>query len=403
MLTGALEHFDQDLSASEDAYYSSFDYSDDYDLTDRGLENARPLSKSRSDNSSTKGISHIGSRISTISSRWKPRWSSVGPDEDNSFTYDPHSRTNSSSALASPVTSPITRVDQSIPPSLVRTISEARTSESSTQPIDIAKSNGENNDDSAPQATTPLLPPFVVDVPASEVASRVQSPLQSPSVAGMTEEPLGGSITELRLQGIPSPPLSSKPSIASFGRPGACTVRSTWGEVSSPFTLSDPNDEWAHKLGHANFTIQPEPYVPEACDLESFQHFRGQWDLARCNFAKHLVRTGEHYGATSNIYRLTETKWEAINREWKLNHDSMLLELDPSDSACLSQTKSHLPHCEQVKIPRLHDNDKFPELGDQEIVGPMKIAPATDMPDHCRSRSWKRDFVQFFQGLVGRS
>lgn len=391
------------MSVCEDTYHSSFDYSDDYDLTDRGLENARPLSKSRSDSASTKGISRIGSRISTISSRWKPRWSSGGPDEDGSFAYDPRSRTNSStSALGSPVSSPIARVDASIPPSPARTISEERISESSTQPIDIAKSSGEKNDDSVPQASTPLLPPLMTDVPSTDVASRIQSPLQSPSVAGMTEEPLGSSVTELRLQAIPSPPLSSKPSIASFGRPGPCPLRSTSGEAS-PFTLSDPNDEWANKLGHANFTIQPEPYVPEACDLESIQRFRGQWDLARCNFAKHLVRTGEHYGVTSNIYRLTEMKWEAINRQWKQNHESMLPGLDPSESACLSQTKSHLPQSEQLKIPRLHDNDKFPELGDQEIVGPMKIAPATDMAGTCRSRSLKRDFVQFFQGLVGRS
>ena len=363
MLTGAVDHFDQGMCVGEDPYYSSFDYSDEYDLTDRVLENVHPLTKGRWDSVSTKGISHIGSRISAISSRWKSRSSSVGHDEDNPFAFDPRSRANSSSsALASQVTSSTTRVDASIPPTPERTISEELISEPGAQPIDITRPNSENNDDIVPKATTPLLPPLVEDDLTRAVASKVQSPLQSPSVASVTEEFLGTSVTELRLHGLPSPPLSTKPSIASFSRPAACTVRSTSGEAS-PFTLSDPKDQWANRLGHANFTIQPEPYVPESCDVESFRQFRGQWDLARCNFAKHLVRTGEHYGVTSNIYKLTEAKWESINREWIHHHEWMLSELDPNESACLSQTRSHLNPCEQLKLPRLHDNDKFPELG----------------------------------------
>lgn len=179
-------------------------------------------------------------------------------------------------------------------------------------------------------------------------------------------------------------------------------MRSPSGEAS-PFTLSDPNDEWANKLGHANFTIQPEPYALESCDLESFQNFRAQWDLARCNFAKHLVRTGEHYGVTSNIYKLTEDKWESINQVWKHHHERILSELNSNNGDALGLTESHIHPCEQVKIPRLHDNDKFPELGDQEIVGPMKIAPAIDISGSCRSRSVKRDVLKFFQDLVSRS
>lgn len=396
-----IEYFDQGVLLGEDAYLSSFDYSDDYDFAHPGLGIADPPQKRNSDSSSTKGISRIGSRISTISTRLKSRRHSEGLDEDGNFSLDPRSRANSqSSALASPVMSTFTRVESSIPPSPARTIYEDRISESGARPINIERPNSENLDDSIPQATTPLLPPFMGDDPTSADASRVQSPLQSPSVAGTTDEPLGSSITDFRL-GIPSPPLSSKPSVASFKRPRTCTVRTPSGDAP-PFTLSDPNDEWATKLGHANFTIQPEPYGPGLCDLESFREFRAQWDLARCNFAKHLVRTGEHYGVTSNIYKLTEEKWESINREWKHHHEVMLSKLDLNDGADLVLTESHLPPCEQLKIPPLHDN-KFPELGDQEIVGPMKIAPAMDVPEACRSRSVKRDFIKFFHDLVGRS
>jgi hypothetical protein len=169
-----------------------------------------------------------------------------------------------------------------------------------------------------------------------------------------------------------------------------------------PYLLSDPNDEWANKLGHANFTIQPEPYVPEVYNLESFRQLRTQWDLAQCNFTKHLVRTGEHYGITSTIYKLTEEKWDSINSEWKHHHEMMLSQLEATEGPRLHLIKSHCDPYEQVKIPRLHD-EKFPELGDGEIVGPMKIAPATSGSGLCRSRSLKRNFFRFFQDLVSRS
>lgn len=165
--------------------------------------------------------------------------------------------------------------------------------------------------------------------------------------------------------------------------------------------LSDPRDEWAHKLGHANFVIQPEPYLPEVCDADSFRQLRANWDLARCNFAKHLVRTGEHYGITSNIYKLTEEKWEAINREWKQSYETLVIQLDISGWESLGLTKTSLHPCEQIKLPRLHDNDKFPELGDGEIVGPMSVAPACDNQGSGRTKFPKtRNFFKFFQDLL---
>lgn len=174
-------------------------------------------------------------------------------------------------------------------------------------------------------------------------------------------------------------------------------MRTPSGDGPPPFFLSDPNDEWANKLGHANFTIQPEPYQPDTCTLETFRQLRTDWDVAQCNFAKHLVRTGEHYGVTSNIYKLTEAKWDATDREWKRLHQALLTQLEITQDPMLSMTKSNLGPCDQVKIPRLHDNAKFPELGDGEIVGPMKILPSSPRP------SLKRSFVKFFQDLIARS
>ncbi|EAW11170.1 uncharacterized protein ACLA_088590 [Aspergillus clavatus NRRL 1] len=403
------QHFDQDMSDVHDAYFATVDYSDAYDLTDAGTDIPHSPKKRRAESISGKGLSRISSRISTISSRWRSSNNRLadGPDAMDTFGTSLRSRTNSTSSFRG--SSTISRVDSiAIPPSPARTIFEERLSESGAQPIDIAKANSQyapEEEAEHPQATTPLLPPFMGDEPLSMTASRVQSPLQSPSVADVSEESLENSMTisDLRLAGIPSPPLSSKPSVASFHhRPRASTMRTVSGEGPPPFMLTDPKDEWANKLGHANFTVQPEPYVPEVYDLAAFRQFREQWDLAQCHFAKHLVRTGEHYGVTSTIFQLTEAKWESINSEWKRTYEAMLSQLKEMDGSLMGIIKSHGDPCEQVKIPRLHV-DKFPELGDGEIVGPMKIAPAVNIPTPCRTRSLKRSFFKFFQDLVSRS
>ncbi|PYH99158.1 hypothetical protein BO71DRAFT_415666 [Aspergillus ellipticus CBS 707.79] len=396
---------EDDYFHSYDSYLDSFDTADSYDLTDAGMDIAHSPKKRRSDSISARGLSRIGSRISTISTRWKSKRASDGLDGADVFVTQLRSRTNSaSSAMASPTAGSFTRVNSiQVPPSPARTIFEEAISEAGTQPIDITKANRHSQEDSAPQATTPLLPPFMGDEPSYPATTRVHSPLQSPSVADMTDDGsiACGPISDPRLAGLPSPPLSSKPSVASFNRPRASTLRTISGDAP-PFTLSDPNDEWANRLGHANFTIQPEPYVPEVCGIVSFQQLRTDWDLAQCNFARHLVRTGEHYGVTSTIFKLTEQKWESVNREWQRRHEAMLSELVLTEGPRLNLVKSHCDPCDPIKIPRLHD-DKFPELGDGEIVGPMKIAPATSGSGLCRSRSLKRNFVKFFQDLVIRS
>ncbi|KAJ5500490.1 hypothetical protein N7453_009541 [Penicillium expansum] len=380
------QHFDHGMSA-EESYFAPVHNSDSYDLSVTSMETPPSPKKRRSDSVSIKGVSRINSHISTMSARWKTKRSSSGAEGDV-FPDDLRSRANStaSSALASPIVSsmPMSRVDSI--PLLLREQS----------------SRNARDDNDVQKATTPLLPPFMGDDPTSIAASRVQSPLQSPSVADANEPHYNYNVTsDPRFMGVlPSPPLSSKPSVASFNRPRASTVRTVSGDVT-PLVLSDPNDEWANKLGHANFTIMPEPYDPVVCDLGNFQQVRADWDIARCNFAKHLVRTGEHYGVTSNIYKLTIEKWESINCEWATQHGTMLEQLSAIDGVALTLTQSNIHPCQQVRIPRLHDNDKFPEMGDEDIVGPMTVAPATEIAGSCRSEK-KRNFFRFLQDLVSR-
>lgn len=137
--------------------------------------------------------------------------------------------------------------------------------------------------------------------------------------------------------------------------------------------------------------------------MSSFNQLRADWDMARCNFAKHLVRTGEHYGVTSNIYKLTISKWDSINLIWKSAHKALLDDLDAEDHVALTLTQNPSP-TESVRIPRLHDNDKFPEMGDEDIVGPMTVAPAGEGGlGPCGSKSIKKNFIRFFHDLVSRT
>jgi hypothetical protein len=149
--------------------------------------------------------------------------------------------------------------------------------------------------------------------------------------------------------------------------------------------LDDVADLWAVRLGHANFTIHPEPYTPETIDLDSYTEFRNNWDHARTNYAKHITRTAEHYGSTSKVFKLTEDKWSSIDDVWKRQHNLMRTALAPTlarlsdgDSEMQESTASSVvleKPLTKVILPVIDDKSgKFPELGDGEIVGPMSVA-----------------------------
>jgi hypothetical protein len=160
--------------------------------------------------------------------------------------------------------------------------------------------------------------------------------------------------------------------------------------------LANPQDKWAMELGHANFTILPEPYVPEVCTAASIEEHLAEWAQARRNYAKHQVRTAEHYGVTSRHYLLTEQKWAEIDAEWKKNHD-----LAKSHAAAIGQELAPSSPTEPgplSKMPTLHDpksEGKFPKLGDEDIVGPMQQAAAL-LP---KTPSRKRAFFKFLSDL----
>ncbi|KLO88874.1 uncharacterized protein LW93_12289 [Fusarium fujikuroi] len=273
-------------------------------------------------------------------------------------------------------------------------------------------------------ATTPLLPPLMTS-PLS--GPPPESPLQSPTIAppsATTEVPSPvPSATQ-----FPRPSLSTKPSVSSF------RFGSNSPEVPIPLpSILQEHDEWSDRLGHANFTITPQPYQPETVNMEALQQLRNDWDAARCNYTKHLVRTGENYGETSKIYALTEAKWADIERRWRSTHDGLMSEIVQATSSAPGSTSASRsrsrgrgrsansggsilgrpPPMDDVfagmqwkrledglpsAIPRLVDADgKFPSRGDEDIVGPMQRDEVM-----LRTHSEERKGARFWKNLAGK-
>ena len=268
-------------------------------------------------------------------------------------------------------------------------------------------------------ATTPLLPPLLMDVFGRQPR---ESPLQSPKVA---LSPV--------MDGAMSPPMAVRPPLST--RPSMTSLRNVSGSGELPLplpTILQEHDEWSDRLGHANFTITPQPYEVDAFGPDSLAKFRSDWDLARINYTKHLVRTGENYGQTSKIYALTEAKWAETERRWQSTFEEIVKHTCHSapQSASVSRNQSRVrgrgrssssnaaaiarlqaPHgqeyvlaelewqraedCLPSAVPQMLESldadGKFPGLGDEDIVGPMQrdAVMMRTRSEESKGRFWK--------------
>ncbi|KAI9831428.1 MAG: hypothetical protein M1819_005027 [Sarea resinae] len=354
----------------------------EYDLCDGffsdGEVPGNTLAKKRRGGESTfTGITtRLGRKFPSFSRRRRDKRTEVDNSLDDSVSDLGRSRATSltRSSMTSSFVQASEQLEPQLPPTPTKSIFDEDEEESAILPIDTAKANRESNDAIAEGlATTPLLPPLMVEVPSHNRTPPVQSPLQSPAIAEPTDSAFHTPIQSSQQSiSIPSPPLSSKPSEASFHQQrGGQLVPCS--EIP-PIFIADPNDEWANKLGHANFNIHPEPYVPKESDIEVCEQFRANWELARCNYMKHLIRTGEHYGVTSTIYKLTEEKWAEVESLWKKNSEITVARASESAESSVSLGQATAEPTNLMKFPSLNDpysDGKFPKLGDEDIVGPM--------------------------------
>lgn len=359
-------------------------HSEDYADYELGLCNdGEPLSSPKSPKTkrwdgvdSLSGISRFSSRLPSLSRFRSSKRVNLPVSPTSDLSLDSYlSRDPSRSRSSSVSTSARHHVDRipeyPIPPTPALSFLESSESVCAAQPIDIEKSKADAAlEKDRSMATTPLLPPLMTGIVACPVQQfKAQSHKSSiPPPTAQSEHP-----TTL----LPSPPLSSKPSVTEFRLP-----------APSGFP-SMAQDAWSDRLGHANFTILPRPYEPEQKNMDTLRQLRANWDEARIAYGKHIARIGEHYGHTSNTYNLTEAKWRETQQEWQSIHDTLIDQI--VDSA---KMEDHASERVPTTVPKLHAmGDKFPSRGDEDIVGPMMRAvtmlPASGTDERRNGRFWR--------------
>ncbi|KAI4182769.1 MAG: hypothetical protein LQ346_006489 [Caloplaca aetnensis] len=393
-----------DISASPPHYDLTDDHHYEYDYA------STPTAKRRraEDFNFTGFTQRFGSRMPSLSRKWRQRKAGNISIITQSFSERP-SRANSiraASRTPSMANSIVeTDVQEYLPVTPARSVSGHRGADSPVTPIDTHLANACDEDsENEVQATTPLLPPMMVNLPSFAKEAPYQSPLQSPTVADRESVTACHTPTETPQQrSLPSPPLSTKPSVSSFHRQRALSYSNLTPTADiPPLPMVAVPDPWTDSLGHANFTIVPEPYLPTQFDVEACKQLRTDWEMARRNFSKHLMRTSEHYGPTSRIHKLTESKWAGIDAEWKRNSDVCLARTAQNGyEHALSQSQSSVAEpAPLAKLPSLNgpkSEGKFPNIGDQGIVGPMDVAASQAQQQQQQRRSTKRSFFRFLQ------
>lgn len=357
---------------------------DDY-FSDGELPGNRSFKRRRSADHSNESLTgRLNRHWPSMSARWRDRKATTAVS-DHQVQSAPPSR-SSSTRLSSSRRSLATHIDPALgvtPPVTpvdfqpeVDELTMPRRLSRPQKPVDIViPESADEPVDRQELASTPLLPP-AMNEHLSQSQEALQSPLQSPSVA---EPGSAGSLNGTPLMtpitaSLPTPPLSSKPSVASFGMPRSqhALQASSSSDIPPMAIDSEETDPWALKLGHANFHITPAPYFPELCDLQSCKRLLDDWELARMEYMHQAARISEHYGPTSQTYKFTEQKWAEIDAQWRAYHERANAEAGVSADTTLYQPLAETQPLS--KMPSLNDPEqpaKFPKIDDADIVGPM--------------------------------
>lgn len=362
----------------------------------------------------TAGLANrIGSRLPSLSRRVREMPPSASPSRQQSVRSAPSSRAPSRASsfrlpsLNKSFINHHENIDSSVatpPGTPIRTALEDKP-QNELPPLDIQMPLTEEPIDRKALASTPLLPTSVLERRGSEYED-IQSPLQSPTVADspVFSYTMSPATTPVLTAAV-SPEISPKHSFVSFGGTRSSQVLSS--PDSSFVELLDVEDKWTARLGHANFIVHPAPYSPDVCDSASCKRLVEDWEEARKQFINQAARTCEHYGPTSQVYKLTEQKWTEIDAIWRRNHEMAVEQAKKvgnprgeSPHEARLPERDYQPLAEPAplaKLPSLNDPNntgKFPKLDEADIVGPMvQYAQITTQA------SKRTAFLKFFKDL----
>lgn len=368
-------------SRGDSAYEYGFFSDSDLSMTLRSSRKPRSGAESP-----LSGITQrIGSKFTGITS-WRKRGASVTQSPVSEYGFDQRSMASRADSRSSSVSAsvrylPDRRGEPALPPTPALSFYES--SDSIALPVadkleKVLSIDAADIERDRALATTPLLPPFMNEMSTGANTAQA-SPLASPKVAS---SPVLEPVSPL----VMSPPLSSRPSVSSFHR------MTLSGELPG---MPEEDETWCNLLGHANYTILPLPYKPSLLNLDTLYQLRADWATARCNYTKHLARTGEHYGLTSKTYSLTEQKWAETQAQWRRYHDQVAAFIVASGAA------DSLPKFDEdttTAVPHMDTEGKFPERGDEDIVGPMIREACMVVPGD----SMDRRNANFWRTLAGR-
>lgn len=233
-------------------------------------------------------------------------------------------------------------------------------------------------------SSTPLLPISLAECRKDEPESP-RSPLQSPSTAAAsaTNSIVGSPLVSPITQSFSSPALSAKPSFTSLSMGlSKSGLQASFDGLPGP--LTEEIDDWSFKLGHANFHVLPEPYIPAICDLASCKKLLEDWNAAKYDFLKQAARISEHYGASSQIYYHAGDKWHEIESQWQ---SSFAAACDAVKATGHSVDLQPIEATESFAIPC-----KFPDLDQVNIIGPM-VQYAKPQPSPTKRQTFLKLFT----------
>ncbi|KAI9723475.1 MAG: hypothetical protein M1828_004205 [Chrysothrix sp. TS-e1954] len=289
-----------------------------------------------------------------------------------------------------------TAESESQAPVLIETITEDEDQDDRKPELALPAASAQLDASTEPlqRATTPLLPTIAAE---AEMPEKSASTLPSPRTVVPDAATLNAPSPLSLSQGsrLNSPLISGRPSLPALTTAPADPV---YNLDDSPILLSLEEDEWSRKLGHADFQIHPEPYLPECFDRQNCDLLLSAWQKARAEFSMHLARTTTHFGQSSTTYQLSEEKWAEIDAKWRDFYKRTIAET--SKNGDVSPVEIAREPAPVTKIPLMNDprsEGKFPKLGDLDIVGPMEQVESPLQIE--RRASKKAQFLKLLDGI----